>query len=66
MSVTVTRTVIAEYASVREVATLYACSKDCVYAAIRRGELPAVRIGGVLRIPIVALRELPFLAAQED
>lgn len=64
MSTVVQRTVEPDYISVREVATLYAVGKDCVYAAIRRGELPAVRFGGVLRVPITALRQIKFLEVE--
>jgi excisionase family DNA binding protein len=60
------RTVTPDYVSVREVATLYNVGKDCVYAAIKRGELPAVRFGGVLRVPLAALREIKLLRVEEE
>jgi excisionase family DNA binding protein len=36
---------------VADVARLFAVSKSAAYAMIRRGELPAVRFGGAVRVP---------------
>ena len=40
-----------------EVAEALACSKASVYAAIHRGDLPAVQLGRLLRIPVSGLEK---------
>lgn len=41
-----------------EVAQLIGVSRTTAYALVNRGEIPSVRIGGLLRIPNDALRKL--------
>ena len=41
-----------------EVAALIGVSRTTAYALVNRGELPSIRIGGLLRIPNDALRKL--------
>jgi excisionase family DNA binding protein len=41
-----------------EVAALIGVSRTTAYALVNRGEIPSVRIGGLLRIPNDALRKL--------
>ena len=41
-----------------EVAALIGVSRTTAYALVNKGELPSVRIGGLLRIPSDALRKL--------
>lgn len=40
-----------EFLTIREAAVLLRCCPDTVRAGIRRGDLPAVRIGRVVRLP---------------
>jgi excisionase family DNA binding protein len=40
-----------EYLTIREAAVLLRCCPDTVRAGIRRGELSAVRVGRVVRLP---------------
>lgn len=49
--------------TVREAAAALRCCEDTVRAAIRRGDLPAVRIGRTIRIPVTALSGTLALAA---
>jgi excisionase family DNA binding protein len=44
-----------EYLTIREAAALLRCCPDTVRAGIRRREIPAVRVGRVIRIPRVGL-----------
>lgn len=44
-----------EYLTIREAAVLLRCCPDTVRAGIRRGELHAVRIGRVVRLPRASL-----------
>lgn len=41
--------------TVEECARVLRVSRDCAYNAIRRGQLPAVRVGRHLRIPRITL-----------
>lgn len=41
-----------------EVASLIGVSRTTAYALVNKGEIPSVRIGGLLRIPNDALRRL--------
>jgi excisionase family DNA binding protein len=41
-----------------EVAALIGVSRTTAYALVNRGEIPSIRIGGMLRIPNDALRRL--------
>jgi len=47
-------------------AKLLDMSKSKIYEMIQRKELPAVRLGGCLRIPISALDELVAKANSEE
>lgn len=40
-----------------EAAEAIGISRSAVYALISAGELPAIRVGGVLRVPCAELRE---------
>ena len=44
--------------TVRQAADVLGISKNSTYEAIRRGEIPAVRIGRVIRVPALGLRKL--------
>lgn len=48
--------------TVREAAAYLHISRDLCYEAIRRGELPAVRIGRVIRVPRFGLEQ--WIASQ--
>jgi excisionase family DNA binding protein len=48
--------------TVHETATMLRCSDATVYRHVSGGALPAVRVGGMIRIPIEALAP----AARED
>lgn len=52
-----------EYLTIREAAAVLRCCPDTVRAGIRRGELPAVRIGRVVRLPRA---RLALLAAERS
>jgi excisionase family DNA binding protein len=41
-----------------EVAALIGVSRTTAYSLVNKGEIPSVRIGGLLRIPNDALRQL--------
>jgi excisionase family DNA binding protein len=43
---------------VGEVADLIGCSKSEAYKLVASGELPSVRVGGLLRVPADALHRL--------
>ena len=47
---------------VREVAHHLDCDEDTVYAILRRGEMRAIHLGRVLRVPESALRD--FIAGR--
>jgi excisionase family DNA binding protein len=44
--------------TIQEVATTLRCGRTCVYDLIGRGELPAIKLGRLTRIPASALRDL--------
>jgi excisionase family DNA binding protein len=44
--------------TVGEAASWLRCSPDCVYDAIRREEIPAIRVGRLIRIPRTELLRL--------
>ena len=48
--------------TVKEAAVLLRLSTRVVYAAIARGDLPALRVGRSIRIPVKQLSELSGLA----
>lgn len=48
---------------VREAASVLGCGRTYVYGMIQRGELPAVKLGRLTRIPTASLRE--FVERQE-
>jgi hypothetical protein len=43
---------------VRNAAKLIDCSPARLYALIARGEVPAIRLDGGVRVPVAALREM--------
>lgn len=47
-----------EFMTVKEVAVMCRVTTTSVYRWIEQGELRALRIGGVYRVPAAALREL--------
>lgn len=54
---------LPEVATVEELADLLRLSTSAVYEAVRRGELPALRIGRRIRFPrevVVAILRRPF------
>lgn len=50
--------------SVSEVAKLYGIGRNAAYAAVRAGEIPSLRIGGRIVIPIA--RALEQLGVREE
>jgi excisionase family DNA binding protein len=44
--------------SVEEAGKILGCSRNAAYEAVRRGEIPVVRLGKLLRVPKVALERL--------
>ena len=52
--------------SVREACTLLGLSKNSVYARIREGVIPSIRVGARLLIPRVALRRWLESASGND
>ncbi len=46
-----------ETVSVPEAGRLLGLKKGAAYAAAKRGEIPAVRFGGKLRVPVQRLRQ---------
>ena len=47
------------YLSIKEVAERTGTHYQTIWQAVKRGELPAVRVGGAIRIPESALLHLP-------
>jgi excisionase family DNA binding protein len=47
-----------EAISVAEVAARLGLSRVSAYRAVRRGDLPSIRIGGLIRIPLAPLERL--------
>ena len=52
--------------TVEETAALLGISRGSAYEAVRRGELPAIRIGHRLLVPVVALNQLLALHIHND
>jgi excisionase family DNA binding protein len=48
----------AEAISVNEAAARLGRSRVSAYRAVRRGDLPSIRIGGLIRIPLAPLEKL--------
>ena len=44
--------------SVEEAGKALGCSRNIAYEAVRRGEIPVIRIGKLLRVPKAALERL--------
>ena len=44
--------------SVEEAGEILGCSRNTAYEAVRRGEIPVIRIGKLLRVPKAALERL--------
>jgi len=45
-------------ASVRETAKVLGVSEQAVYDAIRRGEVPHIRIGTLIKVPVARLQQM--------
>jgi excisionase family DNA binding protein len=52
--------------AVKEVQTVFPVSRATIYEAIRRGDLPAIRIGQRWFIPTAAVRRLLCLDLEEE
>ena len=53
--------------SVPEAGRKYFCvGTTAAYAAVRRGEIPTIRIGGKLRVPVIALERMLETAGQPE
>lgn len=50
------RTPVSEYVTVHDFARITSTHPATIYRAIKRGELPHIRIGRTLRIPRIAAR----------
>ena len=44
--------------SVEEAGEILGCSRNTAYEAVRRGEIPVIRLGKLLRVPKTALERL--------
>ena len=44
--------------SVEEAGEILGCSRNTAYEAVRRGEIPVIRLGKLLRVPKAALERL--------
>lgn len=44
--------------SVEEAGEVLGISRNSAYAAVRKGEIPVIRIGSLLRVPLPALERL--------
>lgn len=51
---------------VSEAAEALSLSRSKTYELIREGRIPAIRIGGVIRVPVAALRALAEAAPRHD
>jgi excisionase family DNA binding protein len=49
-----------------EAAAMIGASRSKIYEMVSRGQIPSVRIGGLLRIPIAALERLAREAEEGD
>ena len=45
-------------ATIGETATILGLSRNATYAAAKRGEIPTVRFGGRILVPVIALRSI--------
>jgi excisionase family DNA binding protein len=52
--------------SVREAARILGIGRDTAYEAARTGQLPTIRFGKVIRVPIAALDKLLAEAGQRN
>jgi excisionase family DNA binding protein len=50
--------------TIPEVASLLRINRNVAYAAARRGEIPTIKFGRALRVPVAALRHLLGEAGQ--
>lgn len=50
--------------TVGEASSWLRCSADCIYDAVRREEIPAIRVGRLIRIPKSALLTLAPSASE--
>ena len=49
------------FVDVRTTAALMGVSRDAAYDAIARGDIPSVRVGKIIRVPVAALRRMAGL-----
>jgi excisionase family DNA binding protein len=61
----------AKTLSVPEAAAALGVGRNAAYAAVKRGQIPAIRIGRLLRVPVIALERMlkqggPELSPSED
>jgi excisionase family DNA binding protein len=52
--------------SVPEVGRIFGLSRGAAYAAVRRGDIPAIRIGKLLRVPIAAVERMLEVSRKEE
>jgi excisionase family DNA binding protein len=60
-----TTPVLPAYLTVTEVARMLRLSRSTTYALVRRGQLPAIRVGDSIRVPVAALEEYLASVAAE-
>ena len=51
--------------TIKEVAKLLGVGRDTAYAAVKKGEIPSLKIGGLTRIPLPALERWLAEAAEK-
>lgn len=51
--------------SVAEVAEVLGVSRDATYDAVKRGELPALRVGRTIRVPTAKIAEMLGIAESD-
>lgn len=51
----------APFVDVKTTAALMGVSRDAAYDAIARGDIPSVRVGKTIRVPVAALRRMAGL-----
>jgi excisionase family DNA binding protein len=49
-----------------EIAVMYSVSRGKIYELLANGTLPCVRIGGMLRVPVEAVRKLAQVKSDDE